>query len=197
MIGLFLFLFVQPPDSEINSFLKSLSSTFSKGKNSSAIFFVIAIILFLMLLVIIKYMYEVRKTQKKLEEIMDKKDFPRISNERDFRNSKRIKVFSENNLQLRFKEGEHKDENGVLLDISKGGLSFEPNFPLRRMYVDELVNNFEIIKKGGDKILIKKAKVVRIQHLYHKRIIAFRFLDIDADNRSKLLKLISDLSNKK
>ncbi len=195
MISFFLFFYKEPPNSEVDSFLKSISSTFSKGKNPSIILFVIAIILILMFLVIVKYMFEVRRTRKKLEEIIEKRDFPRINQERDFRNSKRIKVLREDNIQVKFKEGEHKDETGVLLDISRGGMSFEPNFPLRRMYVDEIVNNFEIVK-GTTKILIKKAKVVRIQHLYHKRVIAFRFLDMDLNNRNILMKFISDLGRK-
>ncbi len=195
MISLILFILREPPDSELNSFLKSISSTFSKGKNPSIILFVIAIIFILMFLVIVKYMFEVRRTRKKLEEIIEKRDFPRINQERDFRKSKRIKVSKEDNIQVRFKEGEHRGETGLLLDISKGGLSFEPNFPLRRMYVDELINNFEIVS-GATKILIKKAKVVRIQHLYHKRVIAFRFLDIDLNNRELLIKFISDLERK-
>ena len=196
MISLFLFFYKEPPNSEVDSFLKSISSTFSKGKNPSLILFVIAIILILMFLVIVKYMFEVRRTRKKLEEIIDKRDFPKINQERDFRNSKRVKVFREDNVQVRFKEGEHKDETGILLDISRGGMSFEPNFPLRRMYVDEMINNFEIVK-GTTKILIKKAKVVRIQHLYHKRVIAFRFLDMDLSNRDQLVKLISNLEKEK
>ncbi len=194
IVNLF-FLISEPPGSEVDSFLKSLSSTFSKGKNPSVVLFVIGVILLLLFLVILKYMLEVRKTRKKLEEILNKRDFPKITQERDFRNSKRIKIFREDNIIIRFKEGEHKDESGILLDISKGGLSFEPNFPLRRVYVDELIENFEIIK-GREKLNIRKAKVVRIQHLYHKRLIAFRFLDIDPNNRNLLIKMISELSKK-
>jgi c-di-GMP-binding flagellar brake protein YcgR len=188
-IPYFLLLF---PPKELDNFLKSFSSD-SKKSNPKIILLFLVIIIFLLLLIIIKYYFQVRKSNKKIEQILSKKNSPPLKKEKDFRNTRRVNIPSSMDLKIIFSEGSVQGNIGLVKDISRGGIGFEPNFPLRKLYVEELLSNVTI-KNGDVFIIIKKARVIRIQHQYHRRIIALKFLDMDSANRDALIKLIAKIS---
>jgi len=183
------------PPKELDNFLRSFSSDSGKT-NPKIIFLFLVFIILLLILVIIKYYFQVRKSNKKLEQLLSKKKSPPLKKEKDFRNTRRINIPSSIDLKIIFNEGSVQGNIGIVKDISRGGIGFEPNFPLRKLYVEELLSNIEI-KNEGTIITIKKARVIRIQHQYHRRIIALKFLDIDSANRDALIKLISKISSVK
>ncbi len=191
----FLPFFLFFPPNELKEFLKSFSSGNQKG-NPTIIFAFLIIIIILLIAISIKYYLQVKKTNKKLEKILKNKKYPPLKKEKDFRTTRRVNIPSSLDLKIIFNEGSVQGGFGIVKDISRGGIGFDPNFPLRKLYVEEIINNITI-KNGEILINIRKARVIRIQHQYHRRIIALKFLDMDSENRDALIKLISVISNVK
>ncbi len=183
--------------SKMSKFLKSISSYFSGEKGEINLVLILLIVIVVLLATIIFYIFEERKRRKKIEELLKKKyESPSIKVDSEKRISRRTRVPDGIEIKVNFLDESEKGLYGFLLDISRGGIAIEPNFPLRRLYVDQVVNKINIIHEDIN-LIIKKAKVIRISHHMNQRLIAFKFLDVDDENREKVFKLISKIGRTK
>ncbi len=112
-------------------------------------------------------------------EFKDKRAFPRVPG------------FSEKPIILRFISPPLKDYEGVVDNISTGGVAILPKFPVSRISIDQEVGPIEIIFPDGT-YRVDSAKVVRIAHLGNDRIIAMKWLRIPYRTRDRIQKYIDE-----
>ncbi len=112
-------------------------------------------------------------------EFKDKRAFPRVPG------------FSEKPIIVRFTSPPLKDYEGVVDNISSGGVAILPKFPVSRMKLDQEVGPMEIIFPDGT-YRVDAAKVVRIAHLGNDRIIAMKWLRLPKNTRERIQKHINE-----
>ncbi len=193
-MNLLLLFELQPKEGGVSSFLGAISSYFGNSKGGGSIVIFLLIVIVFLLLAIFFYILEERKRRKKIEALLKKKyEEPKIKVDNEKRISKRTRIPEGVEVKVEFLDESERGLNGFMLDISRGGMAIEPNFPLRRLYVDQIINSIKVSYKDIV-FIIRKARVIRISHHMNQRVIAFKFLDVDNEARGKILTLMSKFS---
>ncbi|GEM_PF-2461576 len=112
-------------------------------------------------------------------EFRDKRAFPRVPG------------FVEKPIILRFLAKPLKDFEGVVDNISTGGVAILPKFPISKIQLDQEVGPLELIFPDG-KYPVGSAKVVRIAHLGNDKIVAFKWLNLPYETRRRIQKHIDE-----
>ncbi len=112
-------------------------------------------------------------------EFKDKRAFPRVPG------------FSEKPILARFVSPPFKDYEGVVDNISTGGVAILPKFPVSKIKLDQELGPMELIFPDGT-YMVNSAKVVRIAHLGNDRIIALKWLSLPEKTRRRIQKHINE-----
>ncbi len=113
------------------------------------------------------------------KEFRDKRAFPRVPG------------FVEKPIILRFVGEPLKDLEGVVDNISTGGVAILPKFPISKIQLDQEVGPLELIFPDGT-YSVGSAKVVRIAHLGNDKIVAFKWLNIPYRTKKRIQKHIDE-----
>ncbi len=80
------------------------------------------------------------------------------------------------------------------IDVSGSGFSVRPDFPLRKLPIDTILNNI-LVKTSINSFVIKKIRTVRYKHEIKKRLLAFEIISIDENQKKKLIDFINYLKD--
>jgi hypothetical protein len=80
------------------------------------------------------------------------------------------------------------------IDVSGSGFSVRPDFPLRKLPIDTVLNNI-LVKTSINSFVIKKIRTVRYKHEIKKRLLAFEIISIDENQKKKLIDFINYLKD--
>lgn len=151
------------------------------------IFIIFLILLFFGIICIIFWAYSAEK--KKREKFRDSfKSFSekkKIKQE-DLRSVPRINLPNLLNISLTLTDEPYFGLKAIAIDISETGFSVQPDFPLRKLPVNAILNNI-LVKTPINNFVIDKIKTIRYEHEIKKRLLAFEILSIDENQKNKLL----------
>lgn len=147
-----------------------------------AIIYNISVFLIVGVVTFLYYLFE-KKNKKKIYDNYIQHEF--VTKKKNQRVSERILVPEDLDFMVTLTDPLFFSLKAKVVDISNSGLACKPNFPLKKLPVDIELNNL-IMDTPDNSILIKKVKVVRLQHQPDKRILGFHILEIENEESEKL-----------
>ena len=127
--------------------------------------------------------------KKKRDKIRDSfKSFSekkKIKNE-DLRSVPRTNLPELLNVVLTLTDEAYFGLRAAATDISETGFSVKPEFPLRKLPVDAVINNV-LVRTPMNNFVIDKIRTVRYEHEIKKRLLAFEIVSIDEKQKNKLM----------
>ena len=104
---------------------------------------------------------------------------------KELRRFPRIPIPPDKSVKVRFRKAPLQDHQGVLDNISIGGMAFIPKFPLHKVSIDQILEDFELHFNDGV-YRVFRAKVVRISHLGTDKIVAVKWLKMPPETKKKI-----------
>lgn len=148
----------------------------------------------LVLIIIVSIVYVILENKKKKKV---RKSFRNFS--QDYKVSKknmravpRVSVPEPLDVTLTLTDNDYFGLKARALDISLSGFSVKPDFPLKKLPLNLVVNNVLVVTPINT-FVIKEMRTVRIDHQIEKRLMAFHILNIDEDQFDNLKQFMAYL----
>lgn len=103
----------------------------------------------------------------------------------ELRGGERLAVPAALHASVTLTDGEWFGLHGRITDISATGLGIKPDFPLKRVPLDVVLNNV-LVNTPLNHFVIRQARTVRIEHQVQKRLLGLQLLAVDDDQRCEL-----------
>lgn len=81
---------------------------------------------------------------------------------------------------------------GRIVDLSPGGFGIKPDFPLKKVPLQTVLNNV-LVNTPEANFVVRQARTVRIEHQTQKRLLGLQILVIDDDQNIELQRFMNQL----
>lgn len=156
---------------------------------------VVEFTVFLVIIVVLISLFYVSLEKKKKREIERK--FKKSAEDhqlskQDMRTVPRIYIPDSMKIILTLTDDEYFGLKARALDISLSGFAVKPDFPLKKLPLNIIVNNVLVITPINT-FVIREIRTVRITHQVDKRLMAYQVEKIDSDQLENLKAFIAYL----
>ncbi len=139
------------------------------------------------------YLAEKRKKEKIRDSFKSFSEKKKIKQE-DLRSVPRTILPELLNIVLTLTDESYFGLKSLAIDISETGFSVKPDFPLRKLPVNAVLNNV-LVRTPINEFVIDKIKTIRYEHEIKKRLLAFEIIAIDENQKNKMLIFMNYLDN--
>jgi hypothetical protein len=153
--------------------------------------FSIAIIA-LIVIVIIFYMVMERRKRQNIRKSFREFSAAHKVTKKNLRAVPRVTVPGALEVVLTLTDNPYFGLKACALDMSLSGFSVKPDFPLRKLPLDTILNNVLVVTPINT-FVIKEMKTVRIDHQVDRRLMAFHIESIDEDQFENLKQFMNYL----
>ena len=161
------------------------------SQTSGIMEFSIAIIA-LVVLVSVIYMVVEKRKRKHLRQSFRKFSAEHKVTKKNLRAVPRVTVPTALEVVLTLTDNEYFGLKARALDLSLSGFSVKPDFPLRKLPLNAILNNVLVITPINT-FVIKEVKTIRIDYQLDKRLMAFHIEAIDEDQFDNLKQFMNYL----
>jgi hypothetical protein len=161
------------------------------SQTSGVMEFSIAIIALIVIVSIIYMVMERRKRQTIRKNFREFSAAHKVS-KKNLRAVPRVTVPSALEVILTLTDNPYFGLKASALDMSLSGFSVKPDFPLRKLPLNTILNNVLVVTPINT-FVIKEMKTVRIDHQVDKRLMAFHIESIDEDQFENLKQFMNYL----
>lgn len=148
----------------------------------------------IILIIAVSMVYVILEKKKKQRVKLEFRSFSRdykIS-KKNMRAVPRVSVPQSLDVILTLTDNEYFGLKARALDISLSGFSVKPDFPLKRLPLNVIINNVLVVTPINT-FVVKEMKTVRIDHQIDKRLMAFHIKTVEEDQFANLKHFMSYL----
>lgn len=159
--------------------------------NTFLIVFIAALLFGIIGVIFWAYFSEKKKKEKIRESFKSFSKKKKLKNE-DLRSVPRLEIPYLLTVFLTLTDEPFFGLKAAAIDISETGFSVKPDFPLRKLPIDTILNNV-LVKTPINNFTIEKMKTVRYEYEIKKRVLAFKIITIEKSQKNKMLIFMNHL----